>query len=406
MSRKDLARTQHVNSSRPSLAPAEPSAAPIRGRGSVDNPAGRFERLHYIEDLDYRESQRLGAISLDGSQDDDIAETSGAETPSGSTGTSPALPRTQFLRDASRTVLTRNTSPDVHYDVGLNPYRGCEHGCVYCYARPTHEYLGLSPGLDFETRILVKERAAELLRKEMLSRRWKPQVVGMSGVTDPYQPVERVLGITRRCLAVFAEFRNPVGVITKNALVARDIDHFRELAAHDAASVFLSITTLDSKLHRVMEPRASHPRERLGAISKLAEAGVPVGVMIGPVIPGLSDHEMPSILQAARDAGAQYAGHIVLRLPGAVEGLFASWLARHYPDRRQKVLNRLRSLRDGALNDPRFGARMRGEGPYAVQIHRLFEIARERSGLEVERKALSASSFRRPSDGQLGLFES
>ena len=384
-----------MKTTRPSFHQVDPESArasdPIRGRGIADNPSGRFERLHYIEDLEFRESQRENSLDADSMN---------------SEGSSTAR-STVYLRDASRSILTRNTSPDIPYEAGLNPYRGCEHGCVYCYARPTHEYLGMSAGLDFESKILVKERAPELLRKELQSKRWKPQIVGMSGVTDPYQPVERLLEITRRCLEVLAEFRNPVGLITKNALVIRDIDHLRVLADHDAVAVNLSITTLDSKLHRIMEPRASHPRERLRAIERLSSAGIPVGVMVGPVIPGLTDHEIPSILAAAVEAGATFAGHVVLRLPGAVEDLFSSWLKQHFPDRREKILNRLRSLRGGALNDPRFGNRMRGEGVYATQIHRLFEIAIGRMNLGDERANLSTASFRRRSHtGQLDLFDS
>jgi DNA repair photolyase len=228
----------------------------------------------------------------------------------------------------------------------------------------------------------------------------------MSGVTDPYQPVERRLGITRRCLRVFADFRNPVQLITKNALVTRDSDILSELAAHDAVSVAISITTLDPKLHRSMEPRASHPEQRLRAVAALAEAGVPVGVMVAPIIPGLTDHEMPAILQAARSAGAGFAGHIVLRLPRNVKELFAAWLDRHHPERKEKVLNRLRSLRGGRLDDPHFGTRMRGSGVYATQIHDLFDLAYQRAGFDEtpSRPALSSAAFRRPGDAQLQLF--
>jgi DNA repair photolyase len=298
-----------------------------------------------------------------------------------------------------RDVVDIQTSTGTFYAEGLATHN--------CYARPTHEYLGFSSGLDFETRILVKESAPELLRKELSAKRWKPQVVGMCGVTDAYQPVERRLGLTRRCLQVFAEFRNPVQIITKNALVVRDIDILSELAAHDATSVCLSITTLDAKLHRVMEPRASHPQQRLRAVEALAKAGIPVGVNVAPIIPGLTDHEIPAILAAAYEAGAQSAGHIVLRLPRNVKELFTAWLERHYPERKDKVLNRLRALRGGELDDPRFGARMKGEGIYADQIHDLFELSRRRAGFEVSAEArppLSTAAFRRPGDAQLGLF--
>ncbi len=364
--------------------PTGPGAG-IRGRGAADNPTNRFERLAYEREPDG------DATSLEDGDGD---------------GTGPPPPATVYLRDPSRTILARNDSPDVGFDVSLNPYRGCEHGCAYCYARPTHEYLGFSSGLDFETRILVKEAAPELLRRELAAKRWRPQVVGMCGVTDPYQPIERRLGLTRRCLQVFAEFRNPVQMITKNALIARDADLLAELAAHGAASACVSITTLDPKLHRQMEPRASHPAQRLRAVRALAEAGVPVGVMVAPVVPGLTDHEMPAILAAAREAGAGFAGHIVLRLPRNVKELFASWLERHHPERKDKVLNRLRALRGGALDDPRFGTRMRGTGIYAAQIRDLFELSCRRAGFDegASRPALSTAAFRRPGDAQLALF--
>ena len=250
----------------------------------------------------------------------------------------------------------------------------------------------------------MKEDAPELLRRELGAKRWKPAIVGISGVTDPYQPIERRLGLTRRCLRVFADYRNPVQVITKNGLIARDTDILSELAAHGAASAAVSITTLDPDVHRVMEPRASHPEQRLKAIAALAEAGVPVGVMVAPVVPGLTDHEIPAILDAAAAAGAGYAGHIVLRLPRNVKDLFEAWLERHFPDRKDKVLNRLRSLRGGQLDDSRFGARMAGEGIFAQQIHDLFRISRDRAGIRDDRPTLSTAAFRKPGDAQLRLF--
>jgi DNA repair photolyase len=275
-----------------------------------------------------------------------------------------------------------------------------------CYARPFHEYLDLSPGLDFETKIFVKEDAPALLRKELSARSWNPKVLVMSGVTDPYQPVERRLGITRGCLEVLAEFRNPVAIITKSDLVTRDIDLLAELAAHGAAAVNLSITTLSKDLKRVMEPRTALPENRLEAIRRLAEAGIPTGVNVAPVIPGLTDHEMPEILERAAEAGAVRAAWIMLRLPHAVKELFEDWLARHFPDRKEKVLNRLRDLRGGLLYDPRYGARMRGEGPFAEQVRQVFEVACRRHGLNATDIELSTASFRRPPrGGQLGLFD-
>ncbi|HUP02182.1 MAG TPA: PA0069 family radical SAM protein [Gemmatimonadota bacterium] len=274
-----------------------------------------------------------------------------------------------------------------------------------CYARPTHEYFGLSAGRDFETKIFVKGDAPELLRRELASPKWEPKVLVMSGVTDPYQPVERRLRVTRRCLKVLAEFRNPVAIITKNHMVTRDIDLLSELAQYGAVAVNLSVTTLDRKLQRMMEPRASTPERRLEAIRKCAEAGIPVGVMVAPVIPGLTDHEMPQILERAATAGAERAGYVLLRLPYAVKDLFEDWLERHYPDRKEKVLNRLRDLHGGRLYDPRFGSRMRGAGPFAEPMEQMFDVACRRHGLNRRSSDLSVAFFRRPeTTGELGLF--
>ena len=275
-----------------------------------------------------------------------------------------------------------------------------------CYARPTHEYLGFSAGLDFESRILVKENAPDLLRRELADPGWEPTPLALSGVTDPYQPVERELEVTRRCLEVLVEARHPVGVVTKSRLVVRDRDLLAELAGHGAARVHVSITTLDEELRRVLEPRAPTPERRLDAVRKLAEAGVPTGVMIAPVIPGLTDHEVPDLLEAAAGAGARHASWVLLRLPHGVEELFVDWLEKHRPERREKVLGRLRDLRDGRLNDPRFGSRMRGEGPMAESLAELFRVARKKHGLDADAPSLSAGAFRRPAvDGaQTELF--
>jgi DNA repair photolyase len=349
-----------------------------KGRGAGSNPANRFERLRYEPDPGDALDPEL-------------------ETPA---------PRTLFLRDPSRSIIATNQSPDIGFDASVNPYRGCEHGCAYCYARPTHEYLGFSAGLDFETRILVKEDAPALLRSELASRGWKPQLIAISGVTDPYQPIERRLGLTRRCLEVLLEFRNPVAIVTKSRLVARDADLLAELARFECASVAVSVTTLDPELARTMEPRAPRPELRLEAMARLAEAGVPVGVMVAPIVPGLTDHEIPAILEAAGRAGARFAGSVVLRLPHAVKELFAEWLARHFPERRDKVLNRVLALRGGRLYDPRFGVRQRGEGLFAEQIAQLFEMGRRRAHLAAKGPRLSTAHFRRPSDAspQLALF--
>ncbi len=343
------------------------------GRGASHNPANRFDGIAYVRDEAVEEEPE-------------------------------PLPRTRFLPDASRTIIARNDSPDIPFDASINPYRGCEHGCIYCYARPTHEYLGFSAGLDFESVILVKERAPELLRAELASPKWKPQPLAMSGVTDPYQPVERRLRLTRRCLEVLAECRNPVTMITKNRLITRDIDCLSALAQHRAASVFLSVTTLDLPLNRVLEPRTSLPSQRLAAIEALAQAGVPVGVLVAPVIPGLTDAEIPAILEAAARAGASYAGYVMLRLPHAVLPLFEEWLGTYFPDRAEKVMNRIREVRGGKPTENEFGKRMRGEGRYADHIDGLFRVARRRAGLSEHAPELSCQAFRRPSDGQLDLF--
>jgi DNA repair photolyase len=344
----------------------------IVGRGAAGNPKIRFERIEVEPD-----------------------ETEGDEP----------RPETVYLRDHSRSIIARNDSPDIGFDASINPYRGCTHGCVYCFARPTHEYLGLSAGLDFESRILVKQDAPELLRKELFSPRWNPQVLSMSGVTDPYQPVERKLRITRRCLRVLAEFRNPVVIVTKNYLVTRDVDLLSELASHDAAAVAFSLTTLDDDLRRIMEPRTSRPARRLAAVEKLAAGGIPVGVMTAPVIPGLNDHELPNLLSAAAEAGATFAAYVPVRLPYAVAPLFEDWLARHFPERKDKVLNRIRSMRGGELNDASFGSRMRGEGLFAQHIAQLFSISCRRAGMGEGRfPKLSTAAFRGGGGEQPDLF--
>jgi DNA repair photolyase len=337
----------------------------MRGRGAETNPANRFEQLSLERDVDWNPEE------------------------------DPA-PATQFLRDTSQSLITYNDSPDLPFKASLNAYRGCEHGCAYCYARPTHEYLGFSAGLDFESRIMVKEAAPELLRRELSARKWKPQVLAMSGVTDCYQPVERRLKLTRRCLEVLAEFRNPVGIVTKNHLVTRDVDLLQELAAHRAVAVFLSITTLDPGLAAKLEPRASLPAHRLAAIRTLRAAGVPVGVMVAPAIPGLNDHEIPAIVAAAVEAGAEFAGYVALRLPLGVGPLFIEWLERHFPERKEKVLQRVRAMRGGRLNDPNFGSRMSGSGVFAEQMAALFEVACRKAGVAGRHPELSSSAFRVP----------
>jgi DNA repair photolyase len=365
------------NKFRPVVQETPQSSAPIRGRGASWSPANRFEKLHVdlndldVVDADFEPSER---------------------------------PRrgTQYFRDGTKSIITHNNSPDVGFETSLNPYRGCEHGCIYCYARPTHEYLGFSAGLDFESKIMVKVNAPELLRAELESPRWQPQTLVLSGVTDPYQPVERKLRITRTCLEVLAKFRNPVAIITKNRLVARDVDLLRELASHNAVAVNISVTSLDSNLQRLLEPRTSTPQARLETIRQLRGAGIPTGVMVAPIIPGLTDHEVPGILDACAKAGAQFASYTIVRLPWAVAPLFEHWLEEHFPDRKEKVLGRIRDLRGNRLNNSKWHTRMTGEGIFAEQIASLFKVGCHRAGIG-ERPKLSTAAFRRPKE-QLRFF--
>jgi DNA repair photolyase len=344
----------------------------IKGRGSVENPPNRFEKIEYIPEPDEIEH----GIS----------------------------PKTVFYKDNSRSIIAYNDSPDVGFDASINPYRGCEHGCIYCYARPTHEYLGLSAGLDFESKIFVKEDAHKLLRIELSSPKWQPKPIAISGVTDPYQPAERHFCLTRECLKVLAEFRNPVGIVTKNYLVTRDIDILKELAEYRAVVVALSVTTLNPDLVRVMEPRTSQPDLRLKAIEKLSAMGIPVIVLIAPVIPGLTDHEIPRIIERAVEAGAKQAGYVMLRLPYGVSDLFQNWLDRHFPYKKSKILNRLRSIRKGKLNIAEFHERMSGEGIFAEQVKTLFTVACRKAGIAGNKIHLSHTAFRRPGGTQLQLL--
>ncbi|MEX0686565.1 MAG: PA0069 family radical SAM protein [Balneolales bacterium] len=345
------------------------SRKPIKGRGAGDNPENRFIGLYVENEAEFQ-----------------------------------SCPKSTFLTDYSKTVLTKNDSPDIGFDYSLNPYRGCEHGCIYCYARPTHEYLGYSAGFDFESKILVKKDAPQLLRKQLSHPKWIPQPIILSGVTDPYQPVERKLEITRQCLQVLAEFRNPVSIITKNYLVTRDIDILADMAKDQTVKVHLSVTSLQPDLLRVMEPRTSSSVRRLEAIRKLTDAGIPTGVMVAPVIPALTDHEIPAILQAASEAGALSAGYVMLRLPFAVKPLFEEWLESHFPDRKAKIINRIKDLRGGKLYDSNFGSRMRGEGQFADQVNQIFKLTCKKNGMNKSQPPLSTSSFRNPESRQLSLF--
>lgn len=343
-----------------------------QGRGTAVNPTNRFERLAASWDEDF-----------DPAQD-------------------PA-PQTCFFDDATRSAFSRNDSVDVPFAVGLNPYRGCEHGCSYCYARQYHEFLGLSAGLDFETRILVKRDLPRLVREELSSPRWTPQVIGMSGATDCYQPVERRLRLTRACLEVLAACRNPVRLITKNALVTRDIDVLAELARHRCVSVALSVTTLDQDLSLALEPRASVPAARLAALRRLTDAGIPTAVSVAPIIPGLTDHEIPRILAAAAAAGARFVGWQTVHLPGAVEGLFAAWLRHHRPNHADKVMRRIRELHGGACSGGG-DAYWTGRGIFAQYIATQIAAFARRHGLSTEWEALDTTAFIGPLGRQETIF--
>jgi DNA repair photolyase len=317
-------------------------------------------------------------------------------------------PPTIYQPDQSQSIVSENDSPDIPFRYSLNPYRGCSHGCIYCYARPTHEYLGLSAGLDFEMRVMVKERAPELFRQWLARPHWKAAMISFSGVTDCYQPAEREFALTRDCLAVAAECRQPVGVVTKNSLVRRDLDHLKVLAAHDAVSVSVSvsITTLDTDLARTMEPRTSSPAARLRTLQELNEAGIPTSVMVAPVIPGLNDSEIPAILEAARTVGTRRAAYLLLRLSGSVRPVFLDWLRGTLPTQAEKVESRIRSCRNGQLNDTTFGQRHRGTGPLAEQIAQTFQVFSGKFGFRQEPLVLNSGDFRppMPTRGQLRLF--
>lgn len=352
----------------------------IRGRGAQTNPPNRFESTRRELDLEQLLDEEDLAAAL-------------ADEP------------VEYLPDASQSIVTENDSPDVPFRYSVNPYRGCQHGCSYCYARPTHEYLGFSAGIDFERKIMVKHRAAELFRQFLARPGWDAQLVAFSGVTDCYQPAERRYRLTRACLEVALECRQPVGIVTKNALVLRDLDLLQTMAAQRLVHVYLSLTTLDASLARSMEPRTSTPAARLRAIRELAAAQVPVGVMVAPVIPGLNDREIPALLAAAADAGAQAAGYVLLRLPQTVQAVFLDWLERSLPDARERIVAHIRATRGGAMNDSEFGRRMRGSGPMAEQIAQLFRTFARRHRLARGLPECDSSRFQPPAlTGQLRLF--
>jgi DNA repair photolyase len=318
----------------------------------------------------------------------------------------PAARPTQITLQVARSIVSRNQSPDIPFDQSINPYLGCEHGCVYCYARPTHAYLGLSPGLDFETKIFAKTNAAELLAKELGKQGYVPRLIALGANTDPYQPAERRLEITRSVLRVLADFNHPVGITTKSALVERDIDLLGPMAARGLARVFVSVTTLDHEIARRLEPRATAPARRIAAIRRLAEAGIPTGVLVAPMIPALTDHDMESVLEAAARAGATSAHYVMLRLPLEVRDLFVEWLQTHYPMRAEHVMSLVRQVRDGRDNDSTFGDRMRGTGKFAELFRQRFDIACRRFKLNKRASPIPTAAFKvpRPDDRQASLF--
>jgi DNA repair photolyase len=351
------------------------------GRGSHINPPNRFEAVHAEADLEHFEHDP-----------ELLPDTS--------------RPPTQYLPDNSQSIVSENDSPDIPFRYSLNPYRGCSHGCAYCYARPTHEYLGFSAGLDFETKVMVKHQAAELFRAFLARPAWKPELIVLSGVTDCYQPAEREFRLTRQLLEVALEARQPMGIITKNALVTRDLDLLREMSSRRLVQVNLSITTLDAELARTMEPRTSTPTAKLKAIRTLADAGIPVRVMVAPIIPGLTDSHIPAVLKAVAEAGAQAAGYTMLRLPLSVKPVFLEWLQRTQPDSRQRIESAIRSTRDGALNSSQFGKRMAGSGPRADQIKQIFRTFAKKYGLDRKLPEYDFEQFCPPLShtGQLRLF--
>ncbi|HZZ71635.1 MAG TPA: PA0069 family radical SAM protein [Pirellulales bacterium] len=349
------------------------------GRGSHLAPPNRFESIHVEPDW-----EQLAA-------DDDLRAAAGR-------------PATEYLSDTSETIVSENDSPDIPFRYSVNPYRGCAHGCAYCYARPYHEYLGFNAGLDFETKVLVKHEAPKLLRTFLSRPRWQAEPITFSGVTDCYQPAEREFRLTRQCLEVAWECRQPIGIVTKNALVVRDLDLLRALAAENLAHVNVSITSLDQELTRSMEPRTSAPAARLRALRMLAEAGVPTRVMVAPIIPGLNDQEVPAILAAAAAAGAQGAGYVLLRLPLTVKPVFFEWLERVFPDRRPRIEALIRSTRAGELYQPKFGERQRGTGEFAAQIGQLFRMFAKKHGLDRPLPQYDCTRFRPPETAQRRLF--
>jgi DNA repair photolyase len=376
----------------------------LRGRGALSNAVGRYEtqtRVLVDDGWSIGQEKRPSAFPSGRATDDGFDDGWREED-----GAAPTL-RTEVIRDATRSIIARNKSPDISFDQSINPYRGCEHGCIYCFARPTHAYLGMSPGADFESRLFAKPNAAELLAKELSAPGYVPKVIAIGTNTDPYQPIEKNMRIMRSILEVMRDFRHPVGIVTKSPLVMRDIDILSAMAKEGLAKVALSVTTLDRKLARAMEPRAGTPQRRLEAIRALSQAGIPTGVMFAPAIPALNDGEMEAVLSAAVDCGATSAGYVLLRLPLEIKDLFREWLEAHEPNRAKHVMSLIRSMRGGKDYDAQWNVRMKGTGPYAEMIARRFHMAVKRLGLNRAVRPLSLTKFRRPArtGDQLSLFE-
>jgi len=364
-----------------SSAPQDPPSSwrGTRGRGALSNKSGRFEPLsteHF--DDGWSDSSEL-----------------------------PERLATEITRETARRIITKNSSPDISFDRSINPYRGCEHGCIYCFARPTHAFVGLSPGLDFETKLFAKPNAPSLLAKELSNKRYQVRPIAMGTNTDPYQPIERRLEITRQVLEVLKQHRHPISIVTKSSLVTRDIDILAEMAELNLAKVILSVTSLDAQLARAIEPRASTPNRRIEAIRALSQSGIPAGVMMAPIIPALNDHEIEAILETASIAGAQFAAYVLIRLPLEIRDLFPQWLQERVPDRASHVMSLIRQMRNGRDYDPQWHKRMRGDGPYAQLIARRFELAKKKNGFGEDKTDLNTMAFRRPpaQTDQLSLFD-
>jgi DNA repair photolyase len=344
----------------------------IKGRGAADNPQGRFETLARSREAEAEVQSR---------------------------------PETVVTLQQARSIIARNDSPDLPFTQSINPYQGCEHGCIYCYARPSHAYLGLSPGLDFETRLFAKENAAKLLREELSRPGYRCELISLGANTDPYQPIERDRRITRGVLEVLREFRHPVGIVTKGSLIERDLDLLEPMAREGLVQVFISIGTLDGEIARTLEPRAAAPYRRVETVRRLSERGVPCGTLVAPIIPFLNDKDMEGVLEAVSEAGARMAGYTLLRLPWEVKGLFKDWLERHYPLKAKHVMARIRDMRGGRDNDPQFGSRMKGEGLYADLLRKRFDLACKRLGLNAGgRNPLDTAKFHPPGPRQEALF--